>query len=189
MLTFSNIFNNSLIHFSLFRFIIIITVTFFLLLAFNAFCRIFLRKYLNTYALIVLFDFLCYLTFIFEVGLFSRTSGQPSNVYLVPFRFLFFEHGVSQIRLIIFALLNIIYFIPYGIVTGMITSNIKSLLSIYLSICISFITSFILEFSQYISKRGHFETEDIILNTTGGLIGCSVFIMIHLIYTHVYHHK
>jgi glycopeptide antibiotics resistance protein len=58
----------------------------------------------------------------------------------------------------------------------------KSAVSMYISLCISFITSFSLEFLQYISKRGHFETEDIILNTLGGFLGCIIYLVLYSIY-------
>ena len=182
MLTFTNIFNNSLAHFSLFLFITIIIATFFFLLIINIFYKIHLHKNLQTYKLIILFDFLSYLAFIFEVGLFSRTQGQPSNVYLLPFRFLFSGSSITRMRLIIFAALNLLYFIPYGFLLGFMTTKMKPAVSMYISLCISFITSFSLEFLQYISKRGHFETEDIILNALGGFLGCIIYLVLYYIY-------
>lgn len=182
MITLYHIFINTLFNFSISRFLIITLIIFIILFGYSMSYHHITQKHINFRSTILLFDTLCYLVFIFEVGLFSRTAGQPSNVYLLPFRFLFFGSSITRMRLIIFAALNLLYFIPYGFLLGFMTNKMKSAVSMYISLCISFITSFSLEFLQYISKRGHFETEDIILNTLGGFLGCIIYLVLYSIY-------
>jgi glycopeptide antibiotics resistance protein len=78
-------------------------------------------------------------------------------------------------------LLNIILFIPFGVFITGIQMNIKSMRRIFMVINYSFLTSFLIECTQYITRTGYFELDDIEANIVGGLIGSIFFILCYRI--------
>ncbi|WP_379965257.1 VanZ family protein [Epilithonimonas sp. UC225_85] len=66
---------------------------------------------------------------------------------------------------------NIILFIPYGFL-GILYPKLNRFISLFLTF---FIVINIVEFSQYYFKRGFADVDDIILNTTGAVIGFIVY--------------
>ena len=67
---------------------------------------------------------------------------------------------------------NILLFLPYGFLLGMLCSNKCCFLK---SAGIGFLTSLGIECLQYVSGRGVFQTDDLITNTMGAMLGYLVF--------------
>ena len=67
---------------------------------------------------------------------------------------------------------NVLLFFPYGLLLGMLW---KSRRGLWKCMCVGFFTSFGIECLQYISGRGVFQTDDLITNTVGAVLGYLVF--------------
>lgn len=74
-----------------------------------------------------------------------------------------------------YAVENILLFIPYGFLLGIVWKGEKRLLN-YL--CAGFLTSFGIEVLQLISGRGVFQTDDLITNTIGAVVGYILFCLL-----------
>jgi len=66
---------------------------------------------------------------------------------------------------------NVAIFIPFGIFIGLLSA--KSSLSAINACLYSFGLSLMLELSQAVLAIGRFDVDDLLLNTCGGLIGCT----------------
>jgi len=71
-------------------------------------------------------------------------------------------------------LYNVILFIPIGFLFHLVSNRINSLHVIV----IGFVLSSFIEFNQYLFKRGFSETDDIIHNTLGSVIGSGLYLLI-----------
>jgi glycopeptide antibiotics resistance protein len=142
-------------------------------------CYLFVRVkkhsiYLSTELLLILL--ISYLAFIAEVTLLGRTFGSQARVF--DTKWLWIDESMIQN---ITNLLNIILFIPFGVFITGIQMNIKSMRRIFMVINYSFLTSFLIECTQYITRTGYFELDDIEANIVGGLIGSIFFILCYRI--------
>jgi glycopeptide antibiotics resistance protein len=72
-------------------------------------------------------------------------------------------------------LLNIALFIPFGVLIAGLQINKKGLKRAIMAVNYCFLTSLIIECTQYITKRGYFEIDDIEANIVGGLTGSIFF--------------
>lgn len=70
---------------------------------------------------------------------------------------------------------NIILFMPLGLLIPAIYPAKRSMIKI---IIISFLCSFTIEVTQFVSSRGIFDVDDLILNTIGGVLGYFLFNLI-----------
>lgn len=124
--------------------------------------RIILAKFL----LSVLFGI--YISYTVSLTLSGREAGSRSGYYnLVPGTTIFNGSGVS-----IFAIENLLLFIPMGFFLPAIVSKCRNIIT---TSVISLILSLIIEITQLSTNRGFFETDDIILNTFGGILGYFFF--------------
>ncbi len=71
-----------------------------------------------------------------------------------------------------YAVENILLFIPYGFLLGIVWKGEKRLFN---CLCAGFLTSFGIELLQLISGRGVFQTDDLITNTIGAVVGYLFF--------------
>jgi glycopeptide antibiotics resistance protein len=66
---------------------------------------------------------------------------------------------------------NIIWFVPYGFMLPLLNGKLQFLLvAIY-----GLFLTILVEFTQFVTKRGVFELDDLILNTVGVIIGYGVY--------------
>ena len=93
----------------------------------------------------------------------SRT-GMPS---LVPGATIFTGSGIS-----IFSVENWLLFIPFGVLVPILWKYNRSVIMTGL---LAFISSVTIEVTQFITARGYFEVDDILLNTFGAICGYVIF--------------
>lgn len=70
---------------------------------------------------------------------------------------------------------NILLFIPYGFLLGVVWKKERRFLN---HLSLGFLTSFCIECLQLVSGRGVFQTDDMITNTIGSVIGYLVFYLV-----------
>lgn len=95
---------------------------------------------------------------------------QIRNINLIPFSQPAIVNGKEDVREII---LNVVAFIPYGLFIHALIDE----MSILKKILIIFATSFVFELIQYIFAIGASDITDIISNTSGGVIGLVISIL------------
>lgn len=95
---------------------------------------------------------------------------QIRNINLIPFSQPAIVNGKADVREII---LNVVAFIPYGLFIHALMDE----MSILKKILIIFATSFVFELIQYIFAIGASDITDIISNTSGGVIGLVISIL------------
>lgn len=121
-----------------------------------------------------------YLAFILEVTLFCRENGSRSGIVLKPFSEFKGVKNDYQWVLILYAALNVLLFVPYGIAVSMYTWLEQK--SVYMKIVwcamIGFLTSLCIEVIQLLSGRGFYEVEDLVCNTIGCIVGGMMFCML-----------
>lgn len=116
-----------------------------------------------------------YVYVIAYITILSRWTISDRASQLIPFQsyFMLLSHkwigwGMYDLMAIVG---NVMMFIPLGM---LITSISKNRLK-HIPVCIiAFFTSLAIELSQYYTKLGTFETDDLINNTLGALFGCCI---------------
>ncbi|MCR5703803.1 MAG: VanZ family protein [Eubacterium sp.] len=106
---------------------------------------------------------LMYTVFLMDMTIFSRTSAKTSQFRFVPFM----TPGGTHL-LLLYALANMIVFVPIGIALKMIRPEIKSYRKV---VRFSAIISGVIEVTQFILKCGVCQTEDFLMNILGAIIG------------------
>ena len=99
--------------------------------------------------------------------LLSRTGGQ--GVFLTPFRFLELAKDEPEFYRSFF--MNVFLFVPLGVFMPYAVSNKPQLRNAFITIGLGFFLSAGVEFLQYRLSRGLSETDDVIANTLGTVIG------------------
>ena len=117
--------------------------------------------------------FILYIMCLFYVVTFQDVSWSSSN--FIPFKeILRYDFGS---RLFLKNILgNIIMFLPYGFFVGYYLKLDKTNIALFLTLLVS--TT--IETTQLIIGRV-FDIDDILLNVIGGLLGCSIFTILHKI--------
>ena len=117
--------------------------------------------------------FITYVLCLFYVVTFQDVSWSSSN--FIPFKeILRYDFGS---RLFLKNILgNIIMFLPYGFFVGYYLKLDKTNIALFLTLLVS--TT--IETTQLIIGRV-FDIDDILLNVIGGLLGCSIFTILHKI--------
>lgn len=121
-----------------------------------------------------------YLLFLACITLLGRT-GAPTGMNLTPFsswRKAWYQASPSEWRYIIF---NIIAFIPLGFLLPLCSGWFDRWLKILLS---GFLCSLLIEASQLLTGRGLFETDDLIHNTLGTVIGYGLLTLLLALINH-----
>jgi len=101
-----------------------------------------------------------------------RSTGANSRVELIPFWSYMEVYKTGRAFFLVESLLNIVLFIPIGVLL----SRISKIRKLYIPLLFGFTFSLLIEITQYILKRGWFETDDIIHNTLGCVIGFVVML-------------
>jgi glycopeptide antibiotics resistance protein len=136
-------------------------------------CLIYVRVkkhsiYLSTEIMIVLL--ISYTYFIAQVTLLSRGLEDQARVF--DTKWLWLDRSMDQNMT---NLLNIFLFLPFGTLITGIEMNKYGIKRFILVINYCFLTSLLIECTQYITKRGYFEIDDIEANIVGGLAGSIFF--------------
>ena len=105
-------------------------------------------------------------------------NAENYGVNLIPFRtirsFMTFHPSTSTETKVFNVLGNIALFIPMGFFLPIIFKGAKNFLRVLFA---SFLVSLCFEIFQLVTHTGHFDVDDLILNSIGGMIGYSCFIM------------
>ena len=114
---------------------------------------------------------LVYIGIVLIITIFRREPGSKSGK-IVPYIVLGSLRGsYFNVRLFIYALLNVALFVPYGVLVRFVRKSDSFLRGVVMTLLMSFVFSFFIECMQKITKTGVFELTDIFTNATGGLIG------------------
>jgi glycopeptide antibiotics resistance protein len=129
------------------------------------------RRYLVIYLLCV------YLCFVLAITVLSREPGSRAGVTLEVF-----GTFSSSIYTNIYPIENVLMLIPLGFLLPLLWSKFRRPLW-----CMSggIILSLLIELIQYITKRGYVQTDDVLMNTLGTMLGFMVYygyqVMLHYI--------
>lgn len=117
--------------------------------------------------------FVFYLAVLLRLTLLERSHEN----YAPPNLILFSTLDASKVD-IRFAIENIILMIPFGALACLIGSQKAGIIKV--TLC-SFLLSASIEMTQYVTRCGHFELDDILFNTMGGLLGWIVISAVSMI--------
>lgn len=138
--------------------------------------------FLNWKKLIVIVGLLGYLIVVFLATLFTSRYASLKNINLQPFSSYLYAWNNFDFSLWLNIILNVLMFIPLGFLLPLINQRFKKWWLTYLTGLLLTIT---IEIIQYISKRGILETDDIINNLLGCMIGYGLWAVINAIYLKV----
>jgi glycopeptide antibiotics resistance protein len=95
------------------------------------------------------------------------------SINLIPFKTIIpYLQGIPAVNIAIENLLgNVLLFLPFGFLLPLLTQKINSYKRIFIT---AIIFSFSLEIAQLTLHVGSFDVDDIILNTTGAMLGYMV---------------
>jgi glycopeptide antibiotics resistance protein len=120
----------------------------------------------NRKKLLVIYLFYIYCFLLVCLTYISREPGSRTGVNLLPLGS--YYNSINSIKFIVE---NVLLFIPLGFMLPLL---FQSFYSVYRSACAGFVVSIVIEFSQLVTERGYFQTDDIILNVLGNLIGLAI---------------
>lgn len=123
-----------------------------------------------TLALMIFYLLALIWVIVFKSEFSIKDLPQIRNINLIPFSQPAIVNGKADVREII---LNVVAFIPYGLFIHALIDE----MSILKKILIIFATSFVFELIQYIFAIGASDITDIISNTSGGVIGLVISIL------------
>lgn len=115
--------------------------------------------------------FAAYLVFILEISLLSREPGTRSAFDLVPF-----STWGTTMRAHAYVVENVIMFLPMGVFLPALWKRFEKLAA-----CIgcSFLFSLAIESTQAVTERGYFQTDDLIMNVLGAVLGYGCFYLVN----------
>ncbi|WP_307794911.1 VanZ family protein [Alkalihalobacillus sp. BA299] len=141
---------------------------------------------IRTVAFVLLFIYLCLL---FYVTLFAWNYGASlgpegpggRNFNLTPFRSIYRISVFSQDIMdpIIILLGNVMLFVPFGFLLPFMFKHVQKVMIKAVFICC--VSSLFIEVCQFLFTYRVSNVDDVILNTFGGLIGVSIFVIIRTI--------
>lgn len=129
----------------------------------------------NTIPMFSYAGFFMYLAIILCITFLSRENGSRDGIDLN----LFSTWGIND-RNNAYVIENVLLFIPFGFVCPW---TFKTLRNFFACTLFGAAASTMIECLQLVTKRGYFQIDDILTNTTGMAIGCIVFWIIHGICT------
>lgn len=119
-----------------------------------------------------------YLIVVFFITLLSRESGSREGIDWTLFQLLGrWDRGDA------YTVENILLFVPIGFLLPMAYKIFRNILFCTM---MGFLISVLIEWSQYITKRGFVQLEDIVTNVMGTLVGFCMFMVVYFIYRIVY---
>lgn len=122
-----------------------------------------------------------YISVMLQLTLVCRESGSRIGIDLDIFHGLVGPDNDFHWLMIAYVVLNCMLFIPYGFTLSLFSfvNERRGVIQMVLVTLISFSTSLIIEMTQLITQRGYYETQDLLFNTLGGVIGWAVFYVIY----------
>lgn len=124
--------------------------------------------------LILIFVFNIYIVLLISNTILSREPGSRTEVNL--FVFDTFSKNLTDN---VYPIENILLFIPFGLLLPLLIKQFRKVIRIA---GFGIMYSLIIEVIQYITQRGFFQTDDIITNVLGTLIGYILFIVVNRCY-------
>lgn len=115
-----------------------------------------------------------YLFMVIVATIITRTPTEQPNVVLTPF--VSFKEALTNDFWDFEIEANILMFIPFGFLLSMVINRLNGI-----PLLVGFLFSVMIEVVQYITHRGVFETDDIITNFMGILIGFIIFMPIKML--------
>lgn len=104
-----------------------------------------------------------YLVMLIQIALLSREAGSRTTTDLIPFS----TWGTSaQSRAYEYE--NILMFLPMGF---LLPAFFKRCRRLYYAGPVLVLISCVIELTQFITQRGYLQTDDVIMNTIGGVVG------------------
>lgn len=119
---------------------------------------------------------------LFYVTVASRTGTSQQEVIIQPFYSFFLARTVNR-EYYRSMLMNVFLFFPLGLMLPFALSERRN--PVLLSLLIGLLMSVLIEILQYAFSLGRAETDDVIMNTLGVLIGSVSFILSKLILIHL----
>ena len=123
--------------------------------------------------IICLWLFTAYMYTLLQQTYFSRPPGSRNTVSLILGET---WQGSVQSKAYVFE--NILMMIPFGV---LLPNVLKPAESIFCCIPLGFFFSVSLEYAQFLSRRGHMQVDDVVMNVIGTIIGYLFFVFIKLI--------
>lgn len=127
------------------------------------------RKYYKTLTVIFLTYIYCFC--VVFITLLSREPGSRDS-----FDLRLFSTFSTDLKNNIYPIENIILFIPLGFLLPLLSDKFRKTACCATA---AFFLSLSIETSQYITKRGYFQLDDIITNVLGGLLGLAFYHLLH----------
>lgn len=122
--------------------------------------------FIKPWKMIIIFIFYLYIFMIISITLLSREPGSRIRVSLMPF-----STFTNDIYGNAFVVENIILFIPMGFILPLLS---KSFQTLRMCITAGGALSIMIEIVQFLTQRGYFQTDDIIMNIIGTGIGFGI---------------
>ncbi len=128
--------------------------------------------------------------FLIFSDMFGREPLETRSANLEPFaeikRFIKYRELMTATSVMLNLVGNVVAFIPFGMLIRW-ARNKKT--NAWIALLYSFSFTLIIEVTQYITMLGVFDVDDIIMNTTGGMIGYLIYYIITRIYRRKYAEK
>lgn len=181
----STLLNNSLKQFasiSLFQFMIMVFVGLAVVTLIVVIVSKRSKKEISLADIASFFCLVVYLNIIMQLTLLGRKDGSRIGVELSLFGYL--GEGQFSRQMLMYAVLNVFLFVPYGFIVRWLPwfRKQKESVSILLTTMVCFASSLLIEMIQLITKRGYYELEDLVCNTLGGLIGGVLFTLVYRLF-------
>lgn len=181
----STLLNNSLKQFasiSLFQFMIMVFVGLAVVTLIVVIVSKRSKKEISLADIAAFFCLVVYLNIIMQLTLLGRKDGSRIGVELSLFGYL--REGQFSRQMLMYAVLNVFLFVPYGFIVRWLPwfRKQKESVSILLTTMVCFASSLLIEMIQLITKRGYYELEDLVCNTLGGLIGGVLFTLVYRLF-------
>ncbi|MDW2799751.1 VanZ family protein [Clostridium boliviensis] len=128
---------------------------------------------MSTYQIVAVGTFISYIYIVLMISYFSRPAGSRNDVNLI-----FLETWRNSAQSRAYVVENIIMMIPFGL---LLPAFFKPSRNFFCCIPLGFMFSVCLEYSQFLSKRGYMQTDDVVMNVIGTSIGYVVFLLLDFI--------
>ncbi|WP_318065936.1 VanZ family protein [Clostridium boliviensis] len=129
--------------------------------------------FMSTYQIVAVGTFISYIYIVLMISYFSRPAGSRNDVNLI-----FLETWRNSAQSRAYVVENIIMMIPFGL---LLPAFFKPSRNFFCCIPLGFMFSVCLEYSQFLSKRGYMQTDDVVMNVIGTSIGYVVFLLLDFI--------
>lgn len=116
---------------------------------------------------------------------FGRNTDEIAEISLIPF--ITFIKAYDQVEFYRSMLMNVCLFLPFGLSVPFALYYLKFKHNIVTTICCALILSVFIELVQFVFRLGICETDDIIMNFFGALIGSVSFIICKGLYEKKHH--